>query len=305
MASDQIRFDDRVILVTGGAGGLGQAYCRLLASRGAKVVVADNGSRMDGSGGEFSRADAVATEIAGAGGEAVGCPEDLSTEQGAIRAVEAALDTYGQIDGILHNASTVPDLTLASELSSHDIDLVMRINAHAGLWMARAAWPYMQRHSYGRIVLTTSVGIYGSEGTTAYSAAKAANVGIMRCLAQEGGRQGILVNVVAPSARSRMTERFLEAEYAEWFMAAMPPEKVAVAAAYLMSETCRINGEIIVLGGGRIARMQLAETHGVMGEGASIEEVHGLMPTVMADENRFFPAGLPERSAAVAELLGK
>lgn len=304
MLRDQIRLDNRVIVVTGAGRGLGKTYSTLLASRGAKLVIADNGSSMDGSSEHISLAEFVAAEITAKGGDAIPCMEDLGTESGATRAVEAALDNFGRIDGLLHNASTVPDLSSIAEFSTHDLDLVMRINAFAAMWMARAAWPHMKRSNFGRIILTTSVGIYGAVGTSSYCAAKAANIGIMRSLAAEGAGSGILVNVVAPSARTRMTERFLDSAYAEWFMTAMPPEMVAVAVAFLMSEACRINGEIIVLGGGRAARMIIGETFGKIGGGEAIEELRDLMPSVMDDKDYFFPENVAERSTIVADLLG-
>lgn len=299
-----VRMDGRVIVVTGAGRGLGKSYCTLMAARGANVVVADNGSAMDGSGGQSSLAAAVVEEIEAAGGKAVACVEDLSTETGATRAIETALDSYGRIDGVLHNASTVPDLTSIAEFSTHDLDLVMRINAYAAMWMSRAAWPHMVKNRFGRILFTTSVGIYGSQGTTPYCAAKAANIGIMRCLADEGRDKGICVNVVAPSARTRMTERFLDSDYARWFMATMPPEKVGVAVAFLMSESCTVNGEVIVLGGGRVSRMMIGETVGRIGSGESVEEVRDMMPDVMADSEYLFPRNVAERSVAVADLFG-
>jgi NAD(P)-dependent dehydrogenase (short-subunit alcohol dehydrogenase family) len=304
MAQDEIRFDGRAILVTGAGRGLGRSHARLLAQRGASIVVADNGSGLHGENPEKGVADSVAAEISALGGKAVACSADLSTEAGATEAVMATVREFGRIDGILHNASTVPDLVTTDRLSSHDLEVVLRINTFAGLWMARAAWPIMVTQRYGRILYTTSVGIYGSEGTAPYCAAKAACIGIMRCLASEGGRYGIGVNVVAPSARTRMTERHLSAAYAEWLFKTMPPEKVSVGAAYLMSEACKINGEIFSMGGGRIGRLVLGESEGVMGMGASVEEVQDAMPRVMADTRFFYPRDVTERSARIAGYFG-
>lgn len=304
MSQGEVRFDGRAILVTGAGRGLGRTHALLLAARGAKVIVADNGVAMDGAADSPDTAEAVVAEIAAAGGDAVACTADLAAEAGSSQAVEAALAAFGRIDGILHNASTVPDITPADLLSSNDIDFVMRINAYAGLWLARAAWPHMAKQGFGRFVYTTSVGIYGQDGTAPYSAAKGAMIGIMRTLAEEGAKHGILVNAIAPSARTRMTERFLSSAYGEWLFRTMPPEKVSVAAAYLMSEDCSLNGEILTLGGGRVGRMVLGENEGVVREGASIEEVREIIPEVIADEAYFFPRNVAERSAKVAALLG-
>ena len=304
MTTSEIRFDERVFVVTGAGRGLGRAYAGLLASRGAKVVVADNGAAMNGASGVPGAAHAVAADIRSKGGQATPCAADLATEAGSQEAIEAALQVYGRIDGILHNASTVPELRATDLLSSADLEIVMRINAFAGLWLARGAWPHMMRQGYGRMLYTTSVGIYGQEGTAPYCAAKGAMIGIMRALADEGGTHGILVNVIAPSARTRMTERFLSSAYGEWLLDTMPPEKASMAAAFLMSEACTLNGEILTLGGGRIGHMVLGESEGVIGTGASIEEAHDMIPAVLEATDFFYPKSVAERSARVAAMFG-
>ncbi len=278
-------------------------HAMTLAARGAKIVVADNGTALDGEGNSSGPADDVVAEIRAAGGEAVVCTADISTEAGSTEAVEACVKAFGRIDGILHNASTSPNLSSVAELSSRDTDIVMRVNAYAGMWMTRAAWPYMVKQNYGRIVYTTSAAAFGTYGDVHYAAAKAAMIGVMRCIAPEGANHGITVNLIAPSARSRMTELFNPSPYADWFFKKMPPEKVTIGAAYLMSEACTVNGEIFSLGGGRIARITLAEAEGVL-DLETIEDVAAAMPRVMADPSFFFPKNLSERSTKVSDVLG-
>ena len=304
MENHEVRYDGRAILVTGGGRGIGRAQALLLAARGARVVVADSGTALDGGQQDAGPAYAVAAEIRAAGGEAAACTADLSTEAGSAAAVEASLDSFGRIDAIAHNASTSPDLSPADAMSSHDLDLLMRVNPMAALWMVRAAWPHMVRAGFGRIVLASSAGLYGSFGNAHYAAAKAAYLGIVSCLALEGAPHGILVNNIAPSARTRMTERLHESAYSKWLFDTMQPEHVAVGAAYLLSEACEATGETFSLGGGRIARIRLAETEGVLGAGASIEGVAAAIPGVMADDRMFYPSSLSERSAKVAGLFG-
>lgn len=300
----EIGFEGRALLVTGAGRGLGRGHALLLASRGARVVVADNGSAMDGSAAGIGPAQAVVDEIRASGGAAVACTADISEEAGASHAVAACVEAFGRIDGVLHNASTVPDNAPIERMSSRDLDLVMRVNCYAGLWMARAAWPHMVRQGFGRIVLMSSAGIYGSTGNAPYAAAKAAVIGAARCLALEGAPHGILVNAVAPAALTRMTERLPASDYADWFAATMRPEKVSPAVAFLLSEGCRISGEMFHLGGGRVARMRLAESEGALLADDTIEAAQAALTEALAETEFFFPRDLIERSQKVAAQLG-
>jgi NAD(P)-dependent dehydrogenase (short-subunit alcohol dehydrogenase family) len=304
MAQDQVRFDGRAIVVTGAGRGIGRAHARLLASRGAKVVVADNGAAMDGDDPSTAPALAVVAEIEAAGGEAVACTADIATEAGSNAAIEASLVAFGRIDGVLHNASTVPDNAPAESMSSRDFDLVMRVNTYAAAWMTRASWPHMAAQNYGRILFMSSAGIFGSEGNAPYAAAKAAVIGLMRCYALEGEGKGIRVNVVAPGAATRMTERLPSSPFADWFLATMRPERVSPGVAFLMSEACTIQGEIFHIGGGRISRLRLAESVGVLASEESIEEAADLLGCALAETEFFYPSQLTERALRVAKQLG-
>lgn len=301
---DMIGFEGRAILVTGAGRGIGRAEAVMLAARGASVVVADNGSAMSGERPDGRIAEEVADAIRAAGGTALPCSADIATQAGAEAAVQACLDAFGRIDGIIHNASTSPDLAAPDALSMQDFDLVMRINPFAAVWMVRAAWRAMAEAGFGRIVLMPSAALYGALGNTHYAAAKAAYIGIARCLALEGAGHGILTNAIMPAARTRMTERFPDSAYARWFFETMRPEHVAAAAAYLTSDACTANGEILAAGGGRIARVAVSETEGVVGIGETIEDIRNAMPRVIADDSFFQPKDLAERSAKVAAAFG-
>ena len=299
-----IRLDGRVILVTGAGRGLGRAHACELAARGARVIVADNGVGMAGETPDSGPAATVAAKIASAGGEALACTIDLARENGAQAAVDLACRSWGRIDGVLHNASTVPDLTPVDLLSTEALDRVLDINVKSGLWLARAAWPHFVAQGHGRLLHTTSAAIFGAAGNASYAAAKGAIVGMVRCLAIDGAPHGIRVNAIAPSAHTRMTETFLAPDYVEWLRRTMPPEKAAGAAALLMSEACPLTGEILGLGGGRVSRITLSESEGVILAEPSAEAVRDALPTILADAALFHPATLAERSARVAALPG-
>jgi hypothetical protein len=128
---------------------------------------------------------------------------------------------------------------------------------------------------------------------------------VIRCLALEGAEEGICVNGILPSANTRMTESFLPSSYGQWFFRQMPPERVAVAGAFLLSDASDINGEMFAVGGGRIARVTFAEADGVFDAGESIEAVQQAMPAVMQETPRFQPADLTERTVRVTELFGQ
>jgi len=305
MTGSEIRFDGRAYVVTGAGRGLGRAQAIILAARGAKVVVADNGSAMDGGEASAGPAEQVAAEIRDAGGEAVASAGDLSTLEGANGAIEACLDAFGTIDGVAHYASTCPDLKGPIEMEDRDIELLLAVNPLAGMRMARAAWPHMVRQGFGRFIFCPSAAVYGAQGSAPYAAAKAAHIGVIRCLALEGANSNIRVNGVLPSANTRMTESFLPSTYRQWFFQQMPPERVAVAGAFLLSEASEVNGEMFAVGGGRIARVTFAEGEGVFDAGDSIEAVRDAMPAALADTSWSYPADLPERTIKVSALFGQ
>ncbi|WP_308169778.1 SDR family NAD(P)-dependent oxidoreductase [Acrocarpospora catenulata] len=264
----EIRLDGQVAVVTGAGRGLGRAHALLLAARGAAVVVNDVGAALDGAGAELSPAEQVVKEITEAGGAAVADATDISTPEGAEQVVARALDGFGRLDILVNNAGILRDRTMA-KLTRDQVDPVLAVHLGGTIWMTKAAWPVFTERRYGRIVNTTSAaGLFGNFGQTAYAAAKAAIVGATKTLALEGARHGIAVNAIEPGARTRMTEDLL-GDLAD----RLDPELVAPLVVWLAARECEVTGEVYNVGGGRVARVLVAQTPGYFSRSVSPEEI--------------------------------
>lgn len=201
--SDALRFDDQVVIVTGAGGGLGRAHALLFAKHGARVVVNDLGGSTHGEGASASAADKVVAEIRAAGGTAV-ANHDSVTDGGRI--VENALDAFGRVDVVVNNAGILRDKTF-HKMEDADWDLVYQVHVEGAYKVTRAAWPHLREQAYGRVVFTSSTsGIYGNFGQSNYGMAKLGLYGLTRTLALEGRKNNILVNAIAPTGGTRMTE---------------------------------------------------------------------------------------------------
>jgi NAD(P)-dependent dehydrogenase (short-subunit alcohol dehydrogenase family) len=271
-----IRFDNRVAIVTGSGAGLGRQHALLLASRGAKVVVNDPGGAVDGSGGAHAVADHVVAEIKAAGGEAVASYDSVADEKSAQRIVDTAINAYGRLDILVNNAGILRDKSF-NNLGMDDFELVVQVHLMGTVYCTKAAWPIMRAQKYGRVVVTTSgSGTVGNFGQSNYGAAKMGVAGLINCLRFEGAKYNILCNAISPSALTRMTESLLPPDMAQY----MKPELVSPAVAWLCSEECDANGEIIAATAGGYARVQYFVTEGVQFdplEPVTIEMVQGAL----------------------------
>jgi NAD(P)-dependent dehydrogenase (short-subunit alcohol dehydrogenase family) len=264
----ELRFDGRVAVVTGAGRGLGRAYALLLASRGAKVVVNDTGGALTGAGADPAPAEQVVGEIRAAGGDAVTCTESVTTPEGGQAIIAAALDHYGRIDILIHNAGNVRRASL-KEMSYQDFDAVIDVHLRGAFHVVRPAFPLMCDARYGRIVLTSSIGgLYGNHGVANYAAAKAGLVGLSNVVALEGAADGVLCNVIVPSAVTRMADGLDISAYPP-----MGTDLVAPVVGLLAHETCPVTGEMLIAIAGRVARAVIAETPGVHRPAWSIENV--------------------------------
>jgi NAD(P)-dependent dehydrogenase (short-subunit alcohol dehydrogenase family) len=295
---DQLRFDGRVAVVTGAGRGLGRSYALLLAERGAAVVVNDLGSSMSGKGSDDTPASEVVGEITAAGGAAVADSNDVADPEGAQALIDSAVDRYGRIDILVNNAGIMrwaafPDVDPA-DFARH-----LAVHTEGSFLTARAAWPHMVAAGHGRIVMTTSAGLFGLPANTAYAAAKGGVVGLTRSLNAASEGTGILVNAIAPAAWTRMAGPEPEGD------TGMDPALVAPMVAYLSHETCDVGGEVYAAGAGRFARIFIGSTPGHLQEGAppTLEDVAANWDAINDESGYVVPADLNDWSAGFMSHL--
>ncbi|MHC4487457.1 MAG: SDR family NAD(P)-dependent oxidoreductase, partial [Planctomycetota bacterium] len=238
---EEIRFDERVAIVTGAGGGLGRVYALELAKRGAKVVVNDLGGARDGSGkGSKGPADQVVEEITSSGGRAVASYDSVISVEGGENIVKTALDAFGTVDILINNAGILRDKSFL-KMEPENWKAVLDVHLNGAYNVSRPAFSVMKDKGYGRILMTTSAaGLYGNFGQTNYSAAKMGLVGLMNTLKLEGDKYDIKVNTIAPVATSRLTTDILPPD----FLDKLKPELIAPLALFLVSEMCPVSGNI-------------------------------------------------------------
>ncbi len=300
-----IRYDDRVAIVTGAGAGLGEQHAKLLASRGAKVVVNDPGGAVDGRGTAAAVADKVVAEIKAAGGEAVANYDSVATWAGAQNIIKTAMDTWGRVDILVANAGILRDKSF-NNMDMEDFEFVMQVHLMGTVYCTKAAWQIMRNQRYGRIVVTTSgSGTVGNFGQANYGAAKMAVNGFINVMRHEGQNYNIKLNAISPSARTRMTETLIPPEVSEW----MKPELVSPAVAYMCSEQCDFSGEVIGANAGHFRRVKYVETAGVFYDPAApvtIEMFADALPQIMdmstAIEHGMSSRRLRERLVAMGRV---
>jgi len=264
-----IRFDGKVVIVTGAGGGLGRSHALDFARRGAKVVVNDLGGAVDGSGGGSEAAQKVVAEIEAAGGTAIANGASVTDDAGVAHLVKQTTDAFGRIDILIANAGILRDKSF-SKMEIKDFEAVMAVHVMGTVKPAKAVWQIMRDQHYGRIVVTTSsTGLYGNFGQTNYGCAKLALVGFMNTLKLEGAKDNIKVNAICPVAATRMTENLMPPEMLE----ALKPEFVTPAVVFLASEDAP-TGVIISAGAGVFSSSQIVESRGInLGHNANADTV--------------------------------
>jgi NAD(P)-dependent dehydrogenase (short-subunit alcohol dehydrogenase family) len=294
--SESMDFEGKVVIVTGAGGGLGRAHALLFARHGARVIVNDLGGSAHGEGANASAADQVVAEVRDAGGEAV-ANHDSVTDGDKI--VQNALDTYGRVDVVVNNAGILRDKSFA-KMEDADWDLVYRVHVEGAYKVTRAAWPHLREQNYGRIIFTSSTsGIYGNFGQANYGMAKLGLYGLTRTLAIEGRKNNILVNAIAPTGGTRMTEGLIPASVFDL----LKPELVSPLVVFLGSEQCPDSGGLYEVGGGWMGKVRWERSLGAGFDpraGFSPQDVAAQWASISDFSNAVHPA---DNAEALKEMM--
>jgi len=294
----ELGFDGKVAIVSGAGGGLGRQHALLLASRGALVVVNDLGGAIDGSGSDVGAAQKVVNEVKALGGEAVADTNSVATPEGGAAIVKTAVDNFGRVDIVINNAGILRDKSFHN-MSPELMNPVFDVHLKGAFHVTQPAFVLMREQGYGRIISTSSAaGIFGNFGQTSYGAAKMGLVGFTRVLAVEGAKYNIKANAIAPLALTRMTEAMF-GNIGE----KLAPNFIAPVVAYLAHEDCPVSGEVYSVGGGRVARIFIAETQGYFNAKLSMEDVRENFETIRNEDGYVVPADIAEETAMFMPYL--
>jgi NAD(P)-dependent dehydrogenase (short-subunit alcohol dehydrogenase family) len=314
---NDMRFDEQVAVITGAGRGLGKEYARLLAARGARIVVNDLGGSVTGVGAGEATAHATAREINDHGGEAVADVNSVATPEGGQAIIDTALETWGRVDILVNNAGTVSD-SVFDDMTDARLSPLLDVHLKGAFFVTRPAWRVMRKRGYGRVVNTCSAaGILGAERMSNYGAAKTGLIGLTRILAAEGADSNIRVNAIAPIAATRMLDYSMSSvverndpvaaaeadEVMRPFLDRLDPGLVAPVVAFLAHADCPVSGEIFTVGAGHVARFFIGRTKGYFNPRLSLEDVRSHLDEIRDEADYTVPAGPADEMAELFNAI--
>jgi NAD(P)-dependent dehydrogenase (short-subunit alcohol dehydrogenase family) len=312
--NDEIRFDGRVVVITGAGNGLGREYALQLASRGAQVVVNDLGGSGSGVGSSHSAADGVVTEIKAAGGKAVANYDSVATRAGGKAIIDTAMDAWGRVDAVINNAGFLRNVAF-EDMTDEQLDPIIDCHLKGAFYVSQPAFRIMKQQRYGRLLFTASAsGVFGSPLQSNYGAAKAGLVGLMHCVALEGEEHGILANALLPMSQSRLVHEMSE----EWArMVKLSPDMgllgsrgtppyVAPLVMYLVSEQCNATRHVYSALAGRYVRAFIGVGEGWMKPEEtppSVEEIKQHFDEIGSADRYYVPQSVADEFTPLLDKL--
>ena len=305
MAETDLRFDDRVVIVTGAGRNLGREYALALAARGAAVVVNDLGVGISDTDGDaeaptVNPADDVVDVILASGGRAVANHDTVSTPQGGRSIVDCALDTFGRVDVVINNAGQVR-MGYFGSFPDESIDALVDTQLKGVLNVSRPAWRHMEAQGGGRFVNVSSGAAFGGvPGGVVYAMAKMGTIGLTFGMASEGKSIGVSANVIVPYAKTRPGTPFGPIPWSTELGAWLDPALVAPLVVYLSHASCQLSGEVLSVGAGWQAGVRLSMATGFRDRSATPEDIARHADTWIRGGERDVS---PFRSPAMRQLL--
>lgn len=316
-ATDRMRFDGRVAVITGAGRGLGKQYAMLLASRGARVVVNDSGGSVTGEGESTRAAQDAAREIRQHGGEAIADTHSVTTPEEGQAIINTALQAWGRLDIVVNNAGILR-VARFQDMTADRLDPLIDVHLKGAFYVTRPAWIAMREQRYGRVINTCSAaGVLGADAMSGYGAAKTGLIGLTRVLAAEGASFNIKVNAVAPIAHTRMLAHSVASEAHQddataqatlerllgGYLQNLNPALVAPVVGFLAHEHCSVSGEVYTVGAGHVARFFTGRTRGFYRPRLSIEDVRDHLEDIRNETDYSVPGGPADEMAELSTTI--